>query len=154
MYCASCGHANDNNAYKCVACGAVLQGWSAEAAAPSAGSAPADGTPAGPLSPPPLPPVQLSPATTPAQPVPFNQRPHVPNHLVWAILSTLCCCLPGGIVAIVYAAQVDGKLAAGDIAGAQASSRSAATWCWVSVIVGIVAGCAYSALLVFNNGMR
>ena len=41
--------------------------------------------------------------------------PQVPNNLVWAILSTLFCCLPAGIVSIVYAAQVNGKLAAGDI---------------------------------------
>ena len=27
----------------------------------------------------------------------------VPSNLVWAILSTLCCCLPLGIVSIVYA---------------------------------------------------
>ena len=26
---------------------------------------------------------------------------NIPNHLVWAILSTLFCCLPFGIVSIV-----------------------------------------------------
>lgn len=46
----------------------------------------------------------------------------IPNHLVWAILATLFCCLPGGIVSIVYAAQVNGKIAAGDLAGARDSS--------------------------------
>ncbi len=29
------------------------------------------------------------------------------NFLVWAILSTVLCCLPLGIVAIVYANKVD-----------------------------------------------
>jgi hypothetical protein len=29
---------------------------------------------------------------------------NIPNHLVWAILATLFCCLPLGIVSIVYAA--------------------------------------------------
>ena len=44
----------------------------------------------------------------------MNTSPsYVPNHLVWAILSTLFCCLPLGIVSIVFAAQVNGKLAAG-----------------------------------------
>ena len=47
---------------------------------------------------------------------------YVPNHLVWAILSTLFCCLPLGIVSIVFAAQVNGKLAVGDMAGAQEAS--------------------------------
>ena len=57
----------------------------------------------------------------------------VPNYLVWAILATLCCCLPTGIAAIVYAAQVDGKLAAGDYEGALAASNNAKMWSWISV---------------------
>ena len=65
-------------------------------------------------------------------------REQVPNHLVWAILATLFCCLPAGIVAIVYAAQVNGKLDAGDIAGARAASANAKTWSWISFGVGIV----------------
>ncbi len=56
----------------------------------------------------------------------------VPNHLVWAILATLFCCLPAGIVAIVYAAQVDGKLASGDYAGAVEASNNASMWSWIS----------------------
>lgn len=65
-------------------------------------------------------------------------REDVPNHLVWAILATLFCCLPAGIVAIVYAAQVNGKLDAGDIAGARTASDNAKTWSWISFGVGIV----------------
>ena len=68
-----------------------------------------------------------------------NQPPPKPdNCLVWAILSTLCCCLPFGIVAIVYASQVDGKYAAGDYQGAVDSANKAKTWCWVSFGIGIV----------------
>lgn len=137
MYCASCGQANDNNASKCVACGAMLQGMAAD---PVAGPPPvptAGGVPA------PLPAPPPAPAAT-------GGRPNVPNHLVWAILVTLFCCLPGGIVAIVYAAQVDGKVAAGDVDGAQASARSAATWCWVSAGVGIVCGVLYFMLAFFG----
>jgi Interferon-induced transmembrane protein len=40
----------------------------------------------------------------------------------------LCCCLPFGVVAIVYAAKVDGLVASGDIAGAEAASKSAKLW--------------------------
>lgn len=64
--------------------------------------------------------------------------PVIPNHLVGAILATLFCCLPFGIVAIVYASGVNGKIAAGDIAGAEAASKKAATWINVSVICGII----------------
>ena len=39
-----------------------------------------------------------------------NQPPVKPsNNLVWAILTTICCCLPFGIVSIVYAAKVRKK---------------------------------------------
>lgn len=59
---------------------------------------------------------------------------YVPNNLVWSILTTLFCCLPLGIVSIVYAAQVDGRRAAGDIAGAREASRKAGMWAWASVL--------------------
>ena len=64
--------------------------------------------------------------------------PVIPNHLVGAILATLFCCLPFGIVAIVYASGVNGKIAAGDIAGAEAASKKASTWINASVICGII----------------
>jgi hypothetical protein len=70
-----------------------------------------------------------APATPPAS---------VPNYLVQAILCTLCCCLPFGIVAIVYAAQVNGKLQAGDYAGALEASGKAKLWCWIAFGVGLV----------------
>jgi hypothetical protein len=61
----------------------------------------------------------------------------IPNYLVQSILVTLCCCLPGGIAAIVFAAQVNSKQAVGDIAGALESSRKAKKWCWISFGVGL-----------------
>jgi len=66
------------------------------------------------------------------------RRARPPNHLVWAILTTLFCCLPFGIVSIVFAAQVNSKWAAGDVAGAHESSQKARRWAMVSAIVGIV----------------
>jgi len=53
---------------------------------------------------------------------------HVENHLVKAIIVTVLCCLPLGIVAIVYAASVNGKLQAGDYAGAVEAGQKANTW--------------------------
>ena len=63
--------------------------------------------------------------------------PQVPNYLVQAILVTIFCCLPFGIVSIVFAAQVNGKVALGDYAGAIESSSKAKTWAWVSLGVGL-----------------
>ena len=58
----------------------------------------------------------------------------VPNHMVGAILSTIFCCLIGGIISIVYSAQVNTKLAQDDVAGARAASKTAKTWIWVNVL--------------------
>jgi len=58
------------------------------------------------------------------------------NYLVQSILVTLCCCQIPGIVAIVYAAQVNGLLAAGNVSGAQRASRLAYIWCWVAFGIG------------------
>ena len=58
----------------------------------------------------------------------------VPNYLVPAILTTIFCCLPFGIVAIVYAAQVDGRVMAGDYAGAEELSRRAKNWAIASAL--------------------
>ncbi len=66
-------------------------------------------------------------------PLPPKQE-HIPNNLVWAILSTLLCCLPFGVVSIVYAARVDGKRAAGDIEGARNDARLAANWAIASAV--------------------
>ena len=40
------------------------------------------------------------------------------NNLLWAILSTVFCCLPLGIVSIIYAIKVDDLYKHGDYQGA------------------------------------
>ncbi len=73
--------------------------------------------------------------------------PPPPNHLVWAILSTLFCCLPLGIVAIVFAAQVNSKWAAGDLNGAMESSKKARSFALWATVVGAVLAVLYVALV-------
>jgi len=63
--------------------------------------------------------------------------PAIQNYLVFAILTTVLCCLPAGIPAIVYAASVNGKLQAGDFAGAKTASDNAKMWCWISFGLGL-----------------
>lgn len=77
--------------------------------------------------------------------------PHIPNHLVWAILSTICCCIPTGIVSIVYAARVNGLVAAGDFARARQASENAKTWAWVSFVLGIPATAILRATLFSSS---
>ena len=74
--------------------------------------------------------------------------PPPPNNLVWAILTTLFCCLPFGIVSIVYAAQVNGKWAAGDAQGARESSDKAKKWAIWAAVSGVVIGVLYAILVI------
>jgi hypothetical protein len=60
------------------------------------------------------------------------------NYLIPAILVTLFCCLPGGIVAIIFATQVNSKYAAGDVAGAMEASRKAKLFTMISAGIGVV----------------
>ena len=127
MNCPNCGTSNLDNATICVNCGRPLSG---------AASVP---------PPPPTPPPQSASYTPPpprpsyggAPPPPTGQ---IPNYLIQSILVTICCCLPLGIVAIVFAAQVNSKLAQGDWAGAQEASNKAKMFCWIAFGVGIVVG--------------
>jgi hypothetical protein len=70
------------------------------------------------------------------------------NYLVWAILTTVLCCLPLGIVSIVFSAQVNSKWAAGDFAGAQGSAAKAKSFAIWSAVVGAVLVVVYIGLLV------
>jgi hypothetical protein len=79
------------------------------------------------------------PSSSPPRPGAYaGATPDVPNYLWQSIVVTLCCCIPFGIVAIVYAAQVKSKLSIGDFAGAKDSSGKAKMWCWIGFGVGIV----------------
>ena len=111
MNCPNCGTSNLDNASICVNCGRAL------GAAAS-------------YTPPPPPGGAFGGA-------PVSAGPQIPNYLIQSILVTLCCCLPLGVVAIIFAAQVNSKLAAGDIAGAQEASANAKKWCWIAFGVGI-----------------
>ena len=87
------------------------------------GSAPQTGGPGQAYSPPPI------------QGAPIK----IPNYLVHSILCTLCCCLPFGIVGIVYASKVDGLVKMGNTADALEASGKAKMWCWIGLGVGLVA---------------
>lgn len=91
----------------------------------------------------PYPGTYQSPPYAPYAPgAPYGQMPpRIPSYLGWAIAVFILCFWPTGIVALVYASQVDNKLIMGDIAGAQHSSRQARLWCWITfwiAVAGIV----------------
>lgn len=74
----------------------------------------------------------------------------VPNYLAQAILTTIFCCVPLGIPAIVFAAQVNSKLAAGDRAGAVEASKKAKLWCWISFVAGVGFVIIYFAIIIIG----
>ncbi|MCI6168859.1 MAG: CD225/dispanin family protein [Muribaculaceae bacterium] len=86
-----------------------------------------------------LPPIQQPPSYQP-QPgygpqQPYGARPPMPaTYLVWAILATLLCCMPFGIVSIVKASQVSSLYYQGNYAEARAASRAARNWAIASAV--------------------
>jgi len=73
-------------------------------------------------------------------------EPCPPTNLVWAIISTVLCCIPTGIVAIIYALKVTNKYREGDIEGAKRASETGAWWCIATIILGIIVQPFMSAL--------
>ncbi|NUR84186.1 MAG: CD225/dispanin family protein [Nonomuraea sp.] len=65
-----------------------------------------------------------------------------------AIISTVLCCLPLGVVSIVFSSQVNTKWAAGDYQGAIDSSEKAKKWWIASMITGGVLIVLYLILVV------
>lgn len=102
MYCPHCGTENAENVWNCQACGAPLANpYEASAAAPGVA----------------LPTGQIFNWLAPA--------------IIVTVISGLCSCiiaLPCGIVAIVYAAQVNGYLRANNVVQAVHSARLARNW--------------------------
>ncbi len=70
-------------------------------------------------------------------PPPSGGAATVPNYLVPAIISIFCC-WPLAIPAIIFATQVNGKVAAGDVAGAQDSSKKAKMFSFIAIGIGLL----------------
>ena len=76
----------------------------------------------------------------------------VPNYLVPAILSAVCC-FPLGIISIIFAAQVNGKLTSGDVQGALDSSKKAKMFSYIFLGLGIVVWVCYLVFFVGIAGL-
>lgn len=68
-----------------------------------------------------------------------GQQGPPPSYLAWAIISTLCCCMPFGIVAIIYASKVNSLWLRGDVYGAQKASQRAQLWTILAIVLGLIA---------------
>lgn len=69
----------------------------------------------------------------------METKPSRPSsYLALAIISTIFCCLPTGIVSIVYAAKVNSLYASGNYDEATKASKTAKTWGLISVGLGLL----------------
>ncbi|MDR1964826.1 MAG: CD225/dispanin family protein, partial [Planctomycetaceae bacterium] len=111
MNCVHCGTNLPDNATFCTACGSAVA-----------------------VNPPQTPFNQYSPTGqgnygapgTYGQPGDYRPPPpKIPNYLIWSIFSTICCCLPLGIAAIIFSVQSQSALTAGNFAKAAQDSKTA-----------------------------
>lgn len=92
------------------------------------------------------------PPQQPQRPQPSYQQPYFPtekkpdNLLIWSILSTVLCCLPLGIVAIIYSNKVDNMWNAKNYEGAREAAKNARLFCFLSLGLGILTGIFYFIL--------
>ena len=78
----------------------------------------------------------------PWNPPPPPDAPPPNNNLVLAIVATVIsvifCCVPHGVVSLIFATQVNRKSAAGDLQGALNAARQAKVWAFVSIALAVV----------------
>ena len=82
----------------------------------------------------------------------FNGMPQKPvnwvPYLILSIISTLCCCLPFGVVGIVFSAKINSAMLAGNLEEAQNNAKMARIWIIVSFAIGILTWLIYMVLIV------
>lgn len=83
------------------------------------------------------------------QPI-MSIEPPPKNWLIESILVTLLCCLPLGIVGIVYATKVDTLWTTGQRDAALKASQEAGKWVKIGAISGFVIIILYIILMIFG----
>lgn len=175
MTCKNCQSYLEDDARFCPNCGAAVtpeQEEPVEGREPNAGQGPAVGHTAPPAGqvPPPVgqgpamgqPPAGYQPPVGYQQPGNYQQQPQYYQppmgypqggpppvnqtpYLVCSILATLFCCLPLGIVGIVYASKINSFLAIGNLIGAQEAAKKSKLFIILGAILGFVCIIAYFA---------
>lgn len=78
-----------------------------------------------------------------------NMPPKPDNYLVWAILSTIFCCIATGIASIIYASKVNEAYARGEYEEAQKASKNAKMWALIGLGFAAVIWIIYFAIFGF-----
>lgn len=72
------------------------------------------------------------------------------NHMALAIITTICCCLPLGIVAIIKANEVNTLYMSKQYTAAAVAADEAKKWSYVGIICCVIFWAVY---LLFFGGM-
>ncbi len=80
-----------------------------------------------------------------------NTKPAKPNNnLIFAIVTTILCCVPLGAVAIYYAYQSDSAYNAGDLQAAESNGKNARNWSIAGVVSCAIGSIIYIILMVIG----
>jgi hypothetical protein len=90
----------------------------------------------------------IPPVSSPYNPVMMEKPPK--NWLVESILVTLLCCLPFGIVGIVYATKVESLWVSGQHEASIKASKDAGKWVRIGFFCGIAVYVLYGLAMIFG----
>jgi len=127
MFCQKCGKENPNEAKFCKHCGHDLNVQKAQEQQQEK---------------------QQQQFKQPQAPVGLKPK----NYLIESILVTVLCCLPLGIVGIVFASKVDNLYRTGDMTGAQEASAKAKKFMTWGLVAGIVVYVLYAIVMLAGLG--
>ncbi len=77
-----------------------------------------------------------------------SRVPQPSSHMALAIITTLMCCLPTGIVAILKSSKVDSLYFAGRYDEAVEASKSSMNWSIAGIVISLIGWIAYVLLVV------
>jgi len=83
----------------------------------------------------------VAPPPPQGQPPVYGQQPagtDIPDLLVLSIVATIFCCIPAGIVSIVFSSKANTAKRMGDLDAARKAAAQAKTWLIVSAVAGVV----------------
>ncbi len=150
-YCPKCGARINDNMRFCPECGAELLGntylestQQDQTSPQSTGNTPSSHNQAS------------SQSTFYTQADPCQNDPNKPlrpdNYLIMAILVTIFCCLPFGIVGIIKASDVNGLYDKGRYEEAEKASADAKKWSMISLLCGVAIVVIYIILALIGLG--
>ena len=82
---------------------------------------------------------------------PMGGYPQINTWLVPSILVTVFCCVPFGIVSIIFANKAQTALGFGDLYAAQYNADKAKLWCIIGLVSGVLWGVIWGALALLSE---